>query len=1082
MIQMKRYIKHIVGPIFFLLIICGAILYVTSAHFGALTLGILERVAGVNVAYEHISGNVLQGFRISNYRVRLSETDSVCGVLAHIHYRFNPFMLRLPNLFEINLIEPRITIEAKQTTGGSGFRGLPNLRLGLRINLKNGQIMYKNQGSYEIDRISGIVFLDLVGRRTHVATMNLSLHSAKHSVYVRSLVLDAEVDNEQIRLNSFKCLGTGFALEGSGQYSYQPKYARFDFVKGQCDLEKLNQHEGIVDFTGSITYAQGNFLPRIRGNVTGLKPFDEFGFETNAASDTIWVNVFDGKVLGGILFAQLKVMQLRDIEFLMNFKDLDISEYVGIEGPVVTSGYLSYAANRFCGFVGSPQELGLDSLFFFGSYAESELQLDSLFVSEGRRTLYARGKILPRFDVDVEFSDFDIGRFQNYFPVSGRLNGSLHVVGEPRDLYGLSLTSALLVQDLSIHGFNVDSLLLSSVDFQKDRKDRNMSVTLRGVHYRDYHFGCTDLRIKDTVFNFVASDEADSFYIDGILRDGFRGTICSLFVNYNQVLTRSMEPIEFDILRKTLSSVNLSLADGVFFFSRVPLSLEFAGVDLGKIGRLLGLRDTIRGTLDLSYVNDSIRMNGQNIDFMGLENGVLEFTGHYASGGVVVESLHIHDDNNQVFDAQGILSFEESELTAKFSDVGIWVLAFLKNFLGDPTGLMTGEVAFRGNIDQFELSGGGKIQDGSFSVDVIASQFDSVNTDVLFEGDRIVFATGKGMISPKNGRKLSDQWVSGGGVVKLEKRFRVDNLNFDFSFIDAPLQFPPFAYGIGSGNFSMSMRDRVMYYNGNITVNEAVIPLEFGMKIEEEQVAQDDDWHVNLKLKAERDVWLRNPDADVEFGGEVSIVRENGPVYLSGIMETDRGSYYWVNHILTITQGKVTFIPGDEIDPDLDFWAELNTREGIRIILHLFGPISEPIFEFYTDPPGQYTEQDIITYLNLNITWQELEQLKRGEYMSRIIPRSLLSWLEGDVSRAIKRYTGLDYFHIETPFFEEGDKAKLTVGKFIDRNLFVTYTYDITTFSNEFNVEYFIDDKNKIQVERDETGEFSLQYQYRLRF
>jgi autotransporter translocation and assembly factor TamB len=273
-----------------------------------------------------------------------------------------------------------------------------------------------------------------------------------------------------------------------------------------------------------------------------------------------------------------------------------------------------------------------------------------------------------------------------------------------------------------------------------------------------------------------------------------------------------------------------------------------------------------------------------------------------------------------------------------------------------------------------------------------------------------------------------------------------------------------------------------LYYSGNIAVAEAVIPLEFGMKIEEEQEVQGDEWYLNLRLKAERNVWLRNPDADIEFGGELSIVREEGPVLLSGVLETDRGNYYWVNHILTITQGRVTFIPGDEIDPELDFWADLDTREGVTIILHLFGPISEPIFEFYTDPPGQYTEQDIVTYLNLNITWQELEQLKRDEYMSRIIPLSLLSWLEGDISRAIRQYTGLDYFHLETPFFEENEKTKLTVGKFIARNLFITYTHDITTFSNEFNVEYFIDDRNKIQVERDETGEYSLQYQYRLRF
>jgi hypothetical protein len=805
-------------------------------------------------------------------------------------------------------------------------------------------------------------------------------------------------------------------------------------------------------------------------------------FETNAAPDTIWVNVFDGKIWGGILFAQLKVTQLSDVEFLMNFKDLDISEFVGTEAPMVSSGYLSYTDRRFCGFVSSPEELDMDSLFFFGTYAESVLHLDSLFVAEGRRSLYAQGTVLPKLDIEVDFDDFDIGRFHEYYPLRGRLDGSVKVIGEPRDIAGLSLTSSLLAQDLSIHGLSVDTLMLSSVDFQKDRKERHVSLVLHGLRYKNYQFNRTGLRITDSLFSLVASDKADSVYLGGILRDDLRGTVCSLLVNYNQVITNSMEPIDFDILRRTLSTVNLSLADGLLLFSRVPMTMEFSSVDLGELGKLLGIREAMHGTLDLSYVNDSIRVHGRGIDFMGLENGSLELRGHYASGFVVVESLHIHDDKDQVLDAQGMLSLEDSELSARFSDVGVWVLAFLENFMGDPTGLMTGEVSFRGNINQFELNGGGRIRDGSFSVDVIASQFDSVDTDVLFEGDRIVFATGKGLILPKNGRKLSKQWVSGGGVVKLEERFRVDNLNFDFSFVDAPLQFPPFAYGVGSGNFSMSMRDRVMYYNGNITVSEAVIPLEFGMKIEEEQAVHDDDWHVNLRLKAERNVWLRNPDADIEFGGEVTIVREDGPVFLSGIMETDRGNYYWVNHILNITQGKVTFIPGDEIDPDLDFWAEMNTREGIKIILHLFGPISEPIFEFYTDPPGQYTEQDIVTYLNLNITWQELEQLKRGEYMSRIIPHSLLSWLEGDISRAIRRYTGLDYFHIETPFFEEDDKTKLTVGKFVARNLFVTYTYDITTFSNEFNVEYFIDDKNKIQVERDETGEYSLQYQYRLRF
>jgi hypothetical protein len=1081
---MKRYIKHIIGPIFFVLIIGAVALYVTSVHFGALTLDVLELVAGVDIGYEHISGNVLQGFRINNYHVKLSETDSIYGAVADIHYRFNPFMLRLPNVFEINLIEPRITIQKKEAVQSGGFRGLPNLRLGLRINLKNGEVLYKNKEQYELERISGIVYLDLVGRKTRLTAMNLSLQSVAHSLYVTSLTLDAEIDEEQIELRSFKLSGTGIQLEGNGQYNYIAEYATFNINRGYVDLKKMKRHEGLVDFTGSISYLGGNFLPKVRGRVTGFKPFDEFGFETAAAEDTIWVNLFDGQILGGSLFAQLKIIQLREVEFAMNFKDIDVSGFLGMDKPAISSGYVSYFDDRFTGMINSPHDLGLglDSVFFFGTYSESTVRLDSLFVSEGRRALYARGTIIPKVDLEMDFRDFDLSRFHREFPVGGRLNGSVRITGELLDPLGLSLTSSLLASNLTVYGFGVDSLTLSSDNFQKDSRKRNLAVTLHGLNFRDYHFQQSDFQVQDSLFRFLAFDEKDSIYLDGALGADLRGEIRTFLVNYNQVLTKSVGPIDFDIIRRTMGTINLSLADGSFLFSNFPLSMELKDVDLARLGKLFGLRDTISGTVDLDFTEDRLHIRARQIHFIGLENGILDLTGQYANRMLIIDSLHIHDDNNQILDLKGSLSVDHSELVAKFSDVGIWVLTFLKNFMSDPKGLMTGEVAFRGNLRRFEFSGGGKIHDGSFSLGIIASKFDSVNTDVVFEGDRILFVSGKATISPSNGRKLNSEWMSGGGVVKMEEKFRVDNLNFDFSFADAPLQFPPFAYGTGTGNFSISMRDRIVYYNGNITVKEAVVPIEFGMKIEEEQLAKDDNWRVNLRLKAERNVWLRNPDADIEFGGELSITRETGPVNLSGVLESDRGNYYWVNHILNITQGKVTFIPGGEIDPDVDFWAKMATREGVTIVLHMFGPISQPIFEFYTDPPGQYTEQDIVTYLNLNITWQELEQLKRGEYMSKIIPHSLLSWLEGDVSRAIRQYTGLDYFHIETPFFEADEKTKLTVGKFLARNLFVTYTYDITTFSNEFNVEYFIDDKNKIQVERDETGEYGLQYQYRLRF
>jgi autotransporter translocation and assembly factor TamB len=357
------------------------------------------------------------------------------------------------------------------------------------------------------------------------------------------------------------------------------------------------------------------------------------------------------------------------------------------------------------------------------------------------------------------------------------------------------------------------------------------------------------------------------------------------------------------------------------------------------------------------------------------------------------------------------------------------------------------------------------------------------------DGNKIIFESGRGRIYSTLGSMTSGAPITGGGVVKLEPRFKVRNLNFDFSFKDAAIQFMPYAYGVGSGNFTLLVENEITHYNGNITVKEGIVPIDFGAPVVAEEAEEDkNNWRMNIKISGERNIWLRNRDADIEFGGEIYIVKDEGPLYMSGTLETKRGNYYWLNHALKITSGKVIFYPEEQFDPQLDLWAEKDTRERdpgsgqeIKIILHCFGPISEPIFEFYSEPPI-YTEQDIITYLNLNITWSELESMKQGEYVGKVLPQSLLAWLESDVSRKIREYTGLDYFRIDAPLFEPDEKTKLTVGKYISRDLFITYTYDITTFSNEFNVEYFIDDRNEILIKRDEEGEYSLQYQYRIRF
>lgn len=1083
---MKRYFRHIVGPIAFVLIIAGAIRFVTSVEFGKLTLNVLERAIGFRIEYRSIRGSILQGFRIEDYRVRLSARDSICGAAAEFYYRFNPLMLQLPNLFEINLIEPRVMLAAKDRAEEppGPAPGLPNIRLSLRMSVKNGQVTYQADRTYHAEAISGIVFADFIGSRMHFLTKNLSLRADEYALNIKTVDLDADIDDDKITVNSLRLNGEGMFLRGKGSYVFEPPRAAFEFDEAMIDLARVGLPRSEARFTGAVIYADGALQPQIRGRVAGLEPFADFDFETEAAGDTIRVDVVDAGVYGGSIAGRLTLTGMRRVAFTGDFENVNAGELLGLDAAIPVSGHFTCDDGAFAGSIRplAGPGLGLDSVIGYGLYSGPDLRIDSLLVFEGAPTMRVQGTVLPAIDLYLDFDDLDFSHFEQFASVRGRLSGSARVVGRPDDLLGLSISSNLRLSACTVQGLAADTIKIRSDNFQRDAARRELSVAITGLACGERRVESIRLAVQDTAFRFIAFDNVDSIIAEGSVRAGLRGSVESLTVNYNRVLTRNIEPIDFDILAGTVGRINLALAGGVLEFSRVPLDLRLNAVDLHQLGRLLGLRAGLHGVLDADLVRDSVRLSARAVDFIGMKNGALSLAGRRSEGGIIIDSLHVIDDLGQELDARGILAWEHSDLTARFRNVGIWVLAFLEKFLVEPAGLMTGEVGFKGNIDRFEFSGGGTIHEGAFTVPIIASRFDSVNTTVVFEGARIFFTSGRGIISPANGRKLPGQWINGGGVVKLEKRFSANNLNFDFSFVDAPIQFPPFAFGVGSGNFSLNMRDRVMHYNGSIAVREAVIPLEFGMKIEEEQAAQDEAWRLNLSVRAERDVWLRNRDADIEFGGELSIVRETGPVHLSGVLETGRGNYYWLNHVLSITEGKVTFVPGDVIDPEVDFWAELDTREGVKIILHMFGSISEPIFEFFTDPPGSYTEQDIITYLNLNITWQELEQLRRGEYMSRIIPRSLLSWLEGDVSRAVRQYTGLDYFRIETPFFETDEKTRLTVGKFISRNLFVTYTYDITTFSNEFNVEYYIDDKNKIHVERDESGEYSVQYQYRLRF
>jgi hypothetical protein len=173
-------VKKIVIIFIVLAAIATMVIIVKTINFGALTIKLIEQTAKVDISYERLKGNILRGFHIENYCVRISPDDSISGARADINYRLKPLGFRLPSIFEITLIEPTLALKHKKNKEKTTGLRLPALNVGLRLILKNGVLNYQTDKPYNFNGISGLVFIDLAGDQIYMNTVNLTFRSTEY--------------------------------------------------------------------------------------------------------------------------------------------------------------------------------------------------------------------------------------------------------------------------------------------------------------------------------------------------------------------------------------------------------------------------------------------------------------------------------------------------------------------------------------------------------------------------------------------------------------------------------------------------------------------------------------------------------------------------------------------------------------------------------------------------------------------------------------------------------------------------------------------------------------------------------------
>ena len=600
----------------------------------------------------------------------------------------------------------------------------------------------------------------------------------------------------------------------------------------------------------------------------------------------------------------------------------------------------------------------------------------------------------------------------------------------------------------------------------------DMSLTTEGLITLDsennvYEYGCEELMLvvsADTIenrFPFVFGQAADSIYLSPTF----------LFVGAGELATTgSWRPGKLPRWELSLYDIELATLGRIF-----NLPANSGGLIWGQIASRGETEDrTIRldlGAADL-HVGD---MEADSLSFTGiLDTSKLEFDAAFILGqGRSTARGYL------CYDLKDSIPIQSFDVQAHLDNIGVWPFELLKDILEVRTGEVKGELHASGTLANPDIEGWVNVRNAEVYVPVIDLTSERTDADILFD----------------NGRVIVDRLDANIGTGSIEGRgdytLFTEPYPFFFGLRVNDVIFSPDRHisAVCSGNLTLEgTYITPLMIDGKMTLKEALVTYGLGDEIRvispaapapDPSLPPPPPTYLNLDIQGEKNIWIRNNDMDIEVIPDLEIILRDDPVpQIIGELRVKRGSVYYLDHQFRLdpARSRIIFPPIEELDPEFDIWASKRTNEidssrgkpeVVEITLHMAGTLTEPILEFYSDPPV-WSESEIISYLHLHLATAFIQGVVR------------------DVTSPIQNWARLDVFSIED-FAMQDVPTKVTFGKYISDKLFASYTLALSKTStnqnqHQFRVEYEVGKNQDIILERDEEGAHNLRYQIKLRY
>lgn len=782
----------------------------------------------------------------------------------------------------------------------------------------------------------------------------------------------------------------------------------------------------------------------------------------------------------------------------------------------------------------------IESITAQGSIKKGQLLFEKVRIKNQTNILNLNGYYQKKsFDINYDISNFSLGLVSEIFNAFGHTNITLDglIVGKGKIRYeenNVASSGTVVISNGLGDNFNFCRLnLIYDLD-NITKLFGTVAVAVESPVWQGNQLDQINLIFENHSFKLQALHwKNNSLWATGkfqVTRNNLNCFVDSVLVKGKKEPIRNIKPFSFGInsARFYLSDMALAIGAGILRLDlttnrSMPPNINFkcSQVNLEEISDLMQLGMPVKGTINVDVTNEFLKSDyiisasiyGLNVP-IGLlkKNKTINSNRYLNSGGSDINLKYIggscllsksnlninklnlvyRQDTSQITGAIEIdhNRFLESviNLDVVFNDPGVWLFFFLENILDVREGIITGHGKITGSFQNPVLSGNVLIRNAQMFILATKSQCEKVNAQLTFNNQRIILNnltgnTGTGTIMAQ-------------GYTELIGFSRVKTVAYTVEVTDAPLKPTKEIYAVVDGKINIDYQPTrknepkiPTLIAGNIIVKEALLTYEFTGSSQTNSGAQGG-VNFNLKISGERDIWLRNRDIDVELSADLNIFNDGRNTIYSGELNSLHGNFYYLDHILKLTKGTITFDNISELNPGLDIIAELPVRpikiqagqtEAIKIILSLTGRLKEPIFTFISDPPMLFQE-DIISYLTFNVTWQQMTSAESRDVFASAISEKLLGYFERELTKRLRSFVYLDYLMIESGLLA-GTGAKVTVGKYIGRNLYVSYEYNVSGTANDiFQIEYYISKSDGIIGERDRNGRYNLKYQHKIRY